>query len=162
LILRTKFPAGTTTSSSSTAKDKDKTDNRGSSSSSSTTQVVVVDISAILSELNHDLVAVGSWINVIGDVKISSASTAIRASSRIASKAKSPAATSASTTTAAARMRQRPSLVQATMLWSAGAVDVKDYETAVRQFQVSLRMKASETVGEEGEKKTGQDAGEAR
>jgi hypothetical protein len=114
-----------------------------------------VDVSTILSELNHELVAVGSWINVIADVKIPSAPASTRASSRIASATKSPAAAAASSSTAAAaaaaaaRRRQRPSLVQATMLWSAGAVDVKDYETAVRQFQVSLKMRADGSTEDE-------------
>jgi hypothetical protein len=116
-----------------------------------------VDISTILSELNHDLVAVGSWVNIIGDVKISSSAslvtstTTARAASASSSKSvQRPAKTSTTAIVVARRTRPRPSLVQATMLWSAGAVDVKDYETAVRQFQVSLRMKAMGAVGDGG------------
>jgi hypothetical protein len=104
-------------------------------------------------------------------VKISSASTSTRAASTSTSSSKSASAAYLSSSSslsarkrerAGPRLRPRPSLVQATMLWSAGAVDIQDYETAVRQFQVSLKMRASGPVADEGGKQGRQGVSEMK
>lgn len=77
----------------------------------------IVTVGSVLESLTHDLVQVGAWINVVGYV------------SRVPSlSGNGPTKT-------------RPSvvpLVDAVMIWSAGAIKLERYEATVKSYQEPL------------------------
>ena len=82
----------------------------------STTDVptALVNIDKVLSRDQRDLLEVGAWLNVIGNVEWTS-------KSRVTG---SPSKTQ--------------TVVTATMIWSAGAIKLEDYEAAVKDYQKPL------------------------
>ena len=81
--------------------------NKGESST------VFVKIDSVLESLNHELVQEGAWINTIGQII-----TALEASDNC----KADGACSSP-------------IVVATAIWSAGAIKLDQYETAVHAYQ---------------------------
>ena len=67
----------------------------------------------VLENINHQLLEVGAWVNVVGYVTKASESSRANAI---------PKAT----------------LVEAVMIWSAGAIKLDKYKTAVREYQKPL------------------------
>lgn len=98
IILRDKFP--TTSSEHPTA---------------------VVNIVNILENLNHELLQVGSWVNLMGYVR------ATPKSAKHDSKSSKDGDDS--------RSSSRAVHVEATMMWSAGAIKLDKYRTAAREYQ---------------------------
>ncbi|KAF1825703.1 uncharacterized protein K489DRAFT_408323 [Dissoconium aciculare CBS 342.82] len=181
LVLRTKFPA-TTQSSELEQQNQEKQQQRSKDDDNeckSETRdgairtAVIADVSEILSTLDHELVTVGAWVNIIGDVKWSptrtrsspaATTTSTLPSGRRAQASRSNTepgtqSTSERTTDPPTHPKHRhhhhpsrnpkhprPAIVQATMLWSAGAVKTSEYEIAVGQFQKSLLLQ--QTAGE--------------
>ena len=78
---------------------------------------VIVTVGSVLESLNHDLVQVGAWINVVGYI------------SRVRSLSGS------------GPTNTRPfvlPLVDAVMIWSAGAIKLERYDATVRSYQQRL------------------------
>lgn len=78
--------------------------------------VAVVKLAAVLENLGQDIVQVGSWVNVVGNVRAHSNDRTARG-----------ARTSVTT------------VVDATMIWSAGAIKPDKYRTAVLEYQKPLQ-----------------------
>ena len=77
----------------------------------------------VLETLNHELVEVGAWINVIGYIRTqSSAPTPVHGGAFTGKKPK---------------VQSRPSLIEATMIWSAGAIQLQKYSSAVNDYQAA-------------------------
>jgi hypothetical protein len=72
-----------------------------------------VDVNNVLDALNVETSQVGAWVNIIGYMRHS-------AESRSTSD-------------------QRAFIVDAVLIWSAGAIKLDDYEVAVRALQVTDR-----------------------
>ena len=70
-----------------------------------------VNVNNLLDVLNVETTQVGAWVNVIGYVRQDS-------ESQLTSK-------------------PRASTVDAVLIWSAGAIKLEDYETAIRALQVT-------------------------
>jgi hypothetical protein len=70
-----------------------------------------VNVNNVLDALNVEMTQVGAWVNIIGYVHRS-------AETRSTSD-------------------QRASIVDAVLIWSAGAIKLDDYEAAVRALQVT-------------------------
>ena len=81
----------------------------------------MVDIENVLENVNHELLQVGSWLNVIGYTRNS---PVVR--EREAKSSKIILEQDAS---------EPPAFVQATMIWSAGAIKLDKYESAARAYQ---------------------------
>lgn len=87
--------------------------------------VVLASIGNILETLDHQLLQTGAWLNVVGYVRKpvrTFTDEYVRRHGETVS-------------------RRKPLLVpylEATLIWSAGAVNVDDYETAARSYQRSL------------------------
>lgn len=89
---------------------------------------VYVDVSCVLESLNHEMTAVGAWINIIGNVR-----HLTLPSERETTPTSRPRVTK--------RQRHtRQTVVAATMIWSAGAIKVADYEAAAKDF-ISTNLK---------------------
>lgn len=71
----------------------------------------------ILETLNHELLQVGAWLNIIGYV-----TKAAKLPRQSSSKRKSSA-------------KYRPAVVDALMIWSAGAIKLHEYNSAVTAYQ---------------------------
>jgi hypothetical protein len=87
----------------------------------------IVCIESVLENVQHHLLEVGSWINVIGNVRD------VFVSDR-------PAAHTARSDHQLARAATGGSIfIDATMIWSAGAVKPDKYNKAVRAYQLPLQ-----------------------
>lgn len=80
-----------------------------------TAPTVQVKIDNLLESMNHELLQVGSWVNVIGYIR------------PVAVEAKGS-------------KRSRTTFVDATMLWSAGAVKLNNYSAAVKDYQAAVSL----------------------
>ena len=78
--------------------------------SAKSTPTAAVHLHALIDGLNHELLQVGAWLNIIGYVR--SAPTDVKVS-----------------------RRARLTFVEATMLWSAGAIRHAKYQAAVDDLQ---------------------------
>lgn len=78
---------------------------------SATSDASNVDVNNLLDVLNVETTQVGAWVNVVGYVRQNSESQLIS--------------------------KPRASTVSAVLIWSAGAIKLEDYETAVRALQVT-------------------------
>ncbi|KAK3707838.1 hypothetical protein LTR37_011840 [Vermiconidia calcicola] len=86
----------------------------------------VVSITNVLENTNRELLEVGAWMNVVGYVTKSSVPTE---AALVASKQDRYQRTT---------KPLEPTSVEATMLWSAGAVKLDRYKSAVRGYQKPL------------------------
>lgn len=89
------------------------------------TPMVLVNINNLLDTMNRDLVHTGAWINIVGYVR-KQARSAINEDVRRDGKTST---------------RRRPISIpylEATTVWSAGAVNVTSYTSAARSYQASL------------------------
>ncbi len=87
----------------------------------STAPTAVVNIENILENINHELLQVGSWVNIMGYVRTSPADAARRSkSSRDVPKPKEAS---------------QSTVVEATMIWSAGAIKLDKYKSATQEYQ---------------------------
>ena len=81
----------------------------------------MVSVENILENINHDLLQVGSWVNIIGYVRVSPVDAARRVkSSKVDIKSKEAT---------------HPTVVEATMIWSAGAIKLDKYNSAAQDYQ---------------------------
>jgi hypothetical protein len=81
-----------------------------------------VNVESVLESGRHELLTVGTWLNVIGNV-VTATSSSMHASASKASKESNA---------------HVPPVVEATMIWSAGAVKLDKYDAAARNYQQSL------------------------
>lgn len=81
----------------------------------------VVNIESILENVNHELLQVGSWVNLMGYVRV-----APKSGKRDLKSAKDVNKSGSSSS---------PVHVEATMMWSAGAIKLDKYQTAAREYQ---------------------------
>ncbi|GIZ42175.1 hypothetical protein CKM354_000545300 [Cercospora kikuchii] len=90
----------------------------------SKTPTLLATIDNVLENVHHDLLQVGSWLNIVGYVqKPVKFESSIRNSNSQRSRR---------------RTRRVTPLVDVLMIWSAGAVKLDDYLSAVRSFQETL------------------------
>ncbi|KAK5115327.1 hypothetical protein LTR62_001527 [Meristemomyces frigidus] len=82
------------------------------------TPTILVLVDAIKDSLNHELLAVGSWLNVIGYVRSRPNECKVSRQAQVA-------------------------FVEAIVMWSAGAIQHNKYQAAVADFQQSLTASAS-------------------
>ena len=81
----------------------------------------MVCIENILENVNLELLQVGSWVNIIGHVRILPVEAARRLkSSKDVVKSKGA---------------NFPTLVEATMMWSAGPIKLDQYKSATQDYQ---------------------------
>ncbi|KAK4503752.1 hypothetical protein PRZ48_004667 [Zasmidium cellare] len=92
--------------------------------SSRATRLVHVNIEELLPSVNHELLQVGAWLNIVGYTR-----KAEPATSSLASKSGKHARRS---------NRLRTTVVDAIMIWTAGAIKLDDYSSAVRSYQATL------------------------
>lgn len=81
----------------------------------------MVNIENVLENVNHELLQVGSWLNIIGYVR-----TLPIARERGPKCSKAISKPEASNPEA---------VVEATMIWSAGAIKLDKYQSAAREYQ---------------------------
>lgn len=77
---------------------------------------VIVKLEHVLENVNHELLQIGAWLNVVGHVE-------------------KPQGVNRNGTK---RNTHSPGLVAATMIWSAGAMKLDRYESAVQGYQKPL------------------------
>lgn len=95
-------------------------------------KTVAVDINAVLEGLKSEELRVGSWLNVLGYIRESNQPTSSYSSSQTSSQqsAEMPA-----------KVSPRPVLVEAIMVWPAGAIALGEYERILRNAQdIESRM----------------------
>ena len=86
-----------------------------------TVPTAVVSIENILEDINHDLLQTGCWLNVVGYVRMPPVDAARRSkSSKDVSKPKEAS---------------QQTIVEATMMWSAGAIKLDMYKSATQEYQ---------------------------
>lgn len=93
---------------------------------------VTVDINAVVDDLNSELVRVGAWLNVMGYIRESDTPTSSFASSQMDLQLEGY---QSSPTVMPTKVSPRPVLIEAVMVFSAGAIAVGDYERILRQSQ---------------------------
>lgn len=77
----------------------------------------------LLESLNHELIAVGSWINVIGYLRPLPKSV-VRSADEKSSRS--------------ARRHSQPAVfVESSMIWSAGSVRMEKYDAALTELQLA-------------------------
>lgn len=96
---------------------------RAVSSTGSSLRPAIINIDNILENVSHELLEVGAWLNVIGTVREHEA--AVRSSKSGRSKTRSS-------------KRLSFPVVDATMIWSAGAVKLEEYRASVEAYQSAL------------------------
>lgn len=103
--------------------------------------IALIDTLLLAKQLRAMDIAVGEWINVIGYISELGASDLLDSPSGTA--AVKPEATSTGYGKSEARNveaeREVAVHVQALLLWSAGAVDINEYETAVDRFRSAVK-----------------------
>jgi len=86
-----------------------------------TAPTAVVSIENILEDISHELLQTGCWLNVIGYVRVPQVDSVRRSeSSKDVSKPKEAS---------------EQALVEATMMWSAGAIKLDKYKSATQEYQ---------------------------
>lgn len=86
-----------------------------------TAPTAVVIIENLLGNINHELLQVGSWVNIVGYVRASPIDAVRRSkSSKQAVKPKDA---------------NHPTMVDATTMWSAGAIKLDKYKSATQDYQ---------------------------
>lgn len=84
----------------------------------------LVNIDNILENVSRELLEVGAWINVVGVLR------GFEAEKRTSSK---------SHRTRTSKSKKSPSpVIDATMIWSAGAIKLEEYRTAVAAYQSAV------------------------
>ncbi|KAK5168196.1 uncharacterized protein LTR77_006765 [Saxophila tyrrhenica] len=86
------------------------------------TPTALVNIDSVLSDGQNDFLQVGAWLNVVGNVRELSKSIAMTAD-------EDPWKVS---------RRTEATVVDATMIWSAGAIKLERYQTAAQRYQKPL------------------------
>ncbi|CAK3743723.1 hypothetical protein CB0940_11881 [Lecanosticta acicola] len=81
------------------------------------TPKVLVNITNVLESVNHELLQVGAWLNIVGYVTKAAKTVKSSSSKRVRST------------------RQKPPVVDALMLWSAGAIKLQEYKASARSYQ---------------------------
>ncbi|KAK3714490.1 hypothetical protein LTR37_007796 [Vermiconidia calcicola] len=87
------------------------------------TPTAIVNVTNVLENANHELLEVGAWLNVVGYV------------TKPADSIKSAVVASKQNRNERTTKPLEPRSVEATMLWSAGAVNLNRYKSAVRGYQ---------------------------
>ncbi|KAI7220061.1 hypothetical protein KC333_g2575 [Hortaea werneckii] len=87
------------------------------------TPTAIVSIENLLESLNHELIAVGSWINVIGYLRSLPESVVVPADGKRSRGAK--------------HHSQPIVFVESSMIWSAGSVRTEKYNAAVTELQLA-------------------------
>jgi hypothetical protein len=82
-------------------------------------QRAAVNIDSILEAVDHELLQVGAWLNIIGFV---------RGSSQTGHESRPKDASTSN-------KQAKSTTIDATMIWSAGAVNVDQYQAAVQEHQ---------------------------
>ncbi|GAB1732368.1 hypothetical protein NU195Hw_g7312t1 [Hortaea werneckii] len=83
----------------------------------------LVSMENLLESLNHELIAVGSWINVIGYLRPLPKSV-VRSADEKSSRS--------------ARRHSQPAVfVESSMIWSAGSVRMEKYDAALTELQLA-------------------------
>ncbi|KAM3425249.1 hypothetical protein BST61_g7201 [Cercospora zeina] len=87
----------------------------------SKTPTLLATIDNVLEHVNNDLLQIGSWLNIVGYVQqpVKVASSASSQRPRRSTQRVTP-------------------LVDVLMIWSAGAIKLDDYQSAVRSYQETL------------------------
>lgn len=93
---------------------------------------VTVDINAVVDDLNSELVRVGAWLNVMGYIRELNTPTSSFTSSQLDSQLEG---SQSSLTVIPTKVSPRPVLIEAVIVFSAGAIAVGDYERILRQSQ---------------------------
>lgn len=94
-------------------------------STTAASPTVLANISNVLETANHELLQDGAWLNIIGYVRKpvkTSMDERIRSNGRRRLK----------------RSRQNVPLIEVSMIWSAGAIKLPDYQTALGKYQETL------------------------
>ena len=86
-----------------------------------TAPTAVVSIENILENINHELLQVGSWLNIMGYVRTSPVDAARWSKS--------------SKDVVKLKEASHPTMVEATMIWSAGAIKLDKYKSATKDYQ---------------------------
>lgn len=97
---------------------------RGTHGISQTAKLVHVNVEQVLPSITHELVQVGAWLNIVGYVRNPEAGTDASASKPGKHRRRSS--------------RLRPTLVDAMLVFSAGAIKLEDYRSASRSYQDTL------------------------
>ncbi|RMY93616.1 hypothetical protein D0862_09159 [Hortaea werneckii] len=87
------------------------------------TPTAVVSVGNLLESLNHELIAVGSWINVIGYLRSLPESDVLSADGKCSRCAK--------------HYSQPVVFVESSMIWSAGSVRTEKYDAALTELQLA-------------------------
>ncbi|KAI7277834.1 hypothetical protein KC345_g6393 [Hortaea werneckii] len=87
------------------------------------TPTALVSIENLLESLNHELIAVGSWINVIGYLR-PLPKAVVRSTDEKSSRS-------------AGRHLQPVVFVESSMIWSAGSVRTEKYDAALTELQLA-------------------------
>ncbi|KAI6791025.1 hypothetical protein KC332_g17752 [Hortaea werneckii] len=87
------------------------------------TPTAVVSVGNLLESLNHELIAVGSWINVIGYLRPLPESLVHSAGEKSSRGTK--------------RHSQPVVFVESSMIWSAGSVRTEKYDAALTELQLA-------------------------
>ena len=90
----------------------------------SKTPTLLATIDNVLENVNHDLLQVGSWLNIVGYVQ-----KPVKFENSMRNSNSQPSRR---------RTRRVTPLVDVLMIWSAGAIKLDDYLSAVRSFQETL------------------------
>ncbi|KAF2163733.1 hypothetical protein M409DRAFT_25918 [Zasmidium cellare ATCC 36951] len=91
---------------------------------SKTAKQVHVNVEEILPSVNHELLQVGAWLNIVGYVRKPDSPTDAPLSKSGKQRRRST--------------RLKPTVVDALMMWTAGAIKLDDYSSAVRSYQSTL------------------------
>ena len=81
----------------------------------------IINIEIVLESISRDMLSTGNWINVIGYVKSHGSKMSKRSS-------------------LSKKSSFEPPVVQAVLLWDAGAIKVPEYERAIELFQESMKV----------------------
>ncbi|KAI5359499.1 putative CST complex subunit Ten1, fungal protein [Septoria linicola] len=87
----------------------------------SNVSTVLANIDNVLDTVNHDLLQTGAWLNIVGYVRKPAKARTVPSSTNSQRSGR--------------RSRRVTPLVDVLLIWSAGAVKLDDYQSAVRSYQ---------------------------
>lgn len=91
---------------------------------SQTAKLAHVNVEQVLPSINHELVQVGAWLNVVGYVRKPEAGIDVNGPRSGKHKRRS--------------RRLGPTVIDAVLVFSAGAIKLEDYHSAARSYQATL------------------------
>lgn len=92
------------------------------------TPTAVVNVQNVLENLGHELLEVGSWLNIMGYARTSPE----------AGNSKSKANSKSSKGASKPDGRSDAAFIEATMIWTAGGIKLDKYKSSVHEYQQSM------------------------